>query len=56
MATKIQTRPLDQRETSSLIGSDKVEETSVCRLNGDNIGTIERVMIDKLSGKVAYAL
>jgi hypothetical protein len=56
MATKTQTRPLDQRETSSLIGSDKVEGTPVCRLNGDNIGTIERVMIDKLSGKVAYAV
>jgi PRC-barrel domain len=47
---------VDQRETSSLIGSDKVEGTLVCRLNGDNIGTIERVMIDKLSGKVAYAV
>jgi hypothetical protein len=56
MATKTQARPLDNRETSSLIGSDKVEGTPVCRLNGDNIGTIERVMIDKLSGKVAYAV
>src|SRR3954468_21295351 len=56
MATKTQTRPLDQRETSSLIGSDKVEGTPVCRLNGDRVGTIERVMIDKLSGKVAYAV
>ena len=26
------------------------------RLNGDNIGQIERVMIDKISGKVAYAV
>ena len=26
------------------------------RLNGDNIGQIERVMIDKISVKVAYAV
>ena len=42
----------EQRETSSLIGSDKVEGTNVYRSNGDNIGSIERIMIDKLSGKV----
>jgi hypothetical protein len=28
----------------------------VYRLNGDNIGQIERVMIDKIRGKVAYAV
>ena len=56
MATSTQTRTLDKRETSNLIGSDKVEGTPVYRLNGDNIGQIERVMIDKISGKVAYAV
>jgi hypothetical protein len=56
MATSTQTRTVDQRETSNLIGSDKVEGTPVYRLNGDNIGKIERVMIDKISGKVAYAV
>ena len=56
MASRIQERPLDKRETSNLIGSDKVEGTPVYRLNGDNIGQIERVMIDKISGKVAYAV
>jgi hypothetical protein len=46
-----------QRETSNLIGSNKeVEGTPVYRPNGDSIGQIERVMIDKLSGKVAYAV
>jgi hypothetical protein len=44
------------RETPSLIGSDKVEGTAVYRSNGDKVGTIERVMIDKISGKVAYAV
>ena len=47
---------LDKRETVSLIGSDKVEGTPVHRSNGERIGRIERVMIDKISGKVAYAV
>jgi PRC-barrel domain len=44
------------RETTRLIASDKVEGTPVRRSNGDDIGTIERLMIDKRSGKVAYAV
>ena len=44
------------RETSTLIGSDKVEGTAVRRPNGDKVGEIERVMIDKRSGRVAYAV
>jgi hypothetical protein len=47
---------LDRRETANLIGSDKVQGTPVYRSNGERVGTIERVMIDKLSGKVAYAV
>lgn len=56
MATTTTTRATDRRETASLIGSDKVEGTNVYRSNGDKIGQIERVMIDKISGKVAYAV
>src|SRR5262249_842657 len=56
MATKTQTRPLEKRETSNLIGNDKVEGTPGYRSNGDSVGQIERVMIDKLSGKVAYVV
>jgi hypothetical protein len=37
---------LDQREFGNLIGSDKVEGTAV----------FERVMIDKVSGRVSYAV
>jgi sporulation protein YlmC with PRC-barrel domain len=44
------------RETERLIASDKVEGTAVRRSNGDTIGTIQRVMIDKRSGHVAYAI
>lgn len=44
------------RETARLIGSDKVEGTAVRRSDGEKLGTIQRVMIDKRSGKVAYAV
>src|SRR5215213_3756353 len=54
--TKMATGTVERRETASLIGSDKVEGTNVYRSNGDNIGAIERIMIDKQSGKVGYAV
>jgi hypothetical protein len=47
---------MDQRETVTLIGSDKVEGTPVYRPNGERVGTIQRVMIDKVGGQVAYAV
>jgi len=47
---------LNRRETVSLIGSDKVEGTALYRADGAKIGRIERVMIDKISGKVGYAV
>jgi hypothetical protein len=40
----------------SLIASDRIEGTAVRRPNGDRIGHIERLMIDKISGKVSYAV
>jgi len=43
-------------ETFSLIASDKVEGTAVYGADRQKIGRIENVMIDKLSGKVAYAV
>jgi sporulation protein YlmC with PRC-barrel domain len=43
-------------ETASLIASDKVEGTAVYRSNGDRIGRIETIMLDKRSGDVAYAV
>ncbi|MCP1972988.1 MULTISPECIES: PRC-barrel domain-containing protein [Bradyrhizobium] len=46
----------EQRETGSLIGSDKVEGTAVYGADNQKIGSIERVMIDKQSGKVSYAV
>ena len=46
----------DGSSGNSLIASDRVEGTPVRRSNGDKLGTIERVMIDKTSGKVVYAV
>jgi sporulation protein YlmC with PRC-barrel domain len=40
-------------ETRDLISSDKVEGTSVYDRNGNNLGTISNVMLDKRSGQVA---
>ncbi|CCD94083.1 conserved hypothetical protein [Bradyrhizobium sp. ORS 375] len=50
------TAMLEQSEYGNLIGSDKVEGTAVYGADGNRIGTIERVMIDKLSGRVSYAV
>jgi len=47
---------LAKREVGRLIGSDKVEGTAVHDRSGVKIGTIERVMIDKYTGQVAYAV
>src|ERR1051326_4162795 len=47
---------LEARETSSLIGSDKVEGAAVYGAGDKRIGDVKRVMIDKISGKVAYAV
>jgi hypothetical protein len=47
---------METRETGSLIGSDKVEGTAVYGVNDTKIGLIERVMIDKVSGRVSYAV
>jgi hypothetical protein len=46
----------EARETGNLIGSDKVEGTAVYGADDQKIGSIERVMIDKISGKVSYAV
>jgi hypothetical protein len=52
MATTVE----NKRETVSLIGSDKVEGTAVYGADERKIGSVQRIMIDKISGKVAYAV
>jgi hypothetical protein len=44
----------NERELGNLIGSDKVEGTAVYGADSKGIGSIG--MIDKLSGKVSYAV
>jgi len=39
-----------------LISSDKVEGTAVYNLEGDKLGSVDELMIDKLSGHVRYAV
>ena len=43
-------------ETSRLIGSNKVEGTAVYGQDGHRLGSIYNFMVDKLSGKVEYAV
>lgn len=43
-------------ESPRLIASSKVEGASVFDRRGEMLGTIHTVMIDKLSGQVAYAV
>ncbi len=40
----------------ALVASDRVEGTVIRRLSGERVGTIQRLMIDKVSGNVAYAV
>lgn len=47
---------IPRNETSTLISADKVEGTSVKNRQGESLGTIDSVMIDKFTGKVAYAV
>jgi hypothetical protein len=39
-----------------LLESDRVEGTTVYDPNDNNIGSIKRLMIEKISGRVAYAV
>jgi sporulation protein YlmC with PRC-barrel domain len=49
-------KSLKQEETPTLIAADKVSGTAVHTPGGEKVGTIENVMIDKLSGHVEYAV
>ena len=44
------------RQPRSLIASDRVIGTDVRRPDGGKVGRIERLMLDKISGRVAYAV
>jgi hypothetical protein len=43
-------------ETVSLVSAGKVQGTNVYNTQGENLGEVYDVMIDKRSGKIAYAV
>ena len=45
-----------REETPRLIAAQKVNGTPVYHLGGDRLGTIQDLMLDKQSGRVAYAV
>ena len=40
----------------TLVPSDRVEGAPICGRDGKKLGTIERLMLDKATGTVAYAV
>lgn len=44
------------KDTASLIASDKVDGTAVYGANGERIGSIKRIILEKRGGRVAYAV
>jgi hypothetical protein len=42
--------------SGSLIAADKVDGTNVYNMAGDKLGTVEDIMIDKISGRAIYAV
>jgi len=43
-------------ETANLISASKVQGTTVYNPDGDDIGTVSDVMLEKVGGKVSYAI
>jgi len=50
------TAEVTQITSGSLIAADKVEGTSVYNRNGDKLGTVDDIMLDKVSGRAIYAI
>jgi sporulation protein YlmC with PRC-barrel domain len=51
-----QPAPVQGPQTSALITSDRVEGMPVYDIHGKRIGKVDRLMIDKLTGQIAYAI
>jgi sporulation protein YlmC with PRC-barrel domain len=47
---------MEAHETGNLIASSKVQGTAVYNTAGESLGEIDDLMIDKSTGKVAYAI
>jgi len=53
---KMADRPVEANETNQLISSEKVDGTAVYNGEGQHLGSIHHLMIDKLFGHVEYAV
>jgi sporulation protein YlmC with PRC-barrel domain len=47
---------VETNETTNLIASDKVEGTAVYNREGERLGSIYNLMVDKRTGEVEYAV
>jgi len=47
---------IETEETDTLIASNKVEGTAVYDPDGERLGSIQTLMIEKISGQVEYAV
>lgn len=56
MADDAMARTGQTDETDRLISSQKVDGTAVYNRDGDRLGTIDHMMIDKFTGQVEYAV
>ena len=56
MANETMARTGQTDETDRLISSQKVDGTAVYSRNGDSLGTVDHLMIDKFTGHVEYAV
>jgi hypothetical protein len=56
MASDQMARTGQTDETDRLISSEKVEGTTVYNRNGESLGSIHHLMIDKFTGQVEYAV
>jgi PRC-barrel domain len=54
--TNVGERGAAAEETPRLIASDKVEGTAVFDTEGNHLGRVHHLMIDKYTGQVAYAI
>lgn len=49
-------RPIARDNSDNLISSDRVEGTKVFSTDGEELGSIDHVMIGKLSGRIEYTV
>lgn len=56
MSDRMRGKGVALNETQQLISSDKVEGTSVYGADREKVGSIYTLMLDKVSGRVSYAV